>query len=172
VAIDGGGVPKAVTLTQHLLDLGYECLALLDSDEPPSPESVAKAEAAGATVLQWPDSCSTEERIFLDVPWHAVRALVAYAAECHTADSVLGRVNAACRAAQVTELADLTLPASVDSDALRALLGATAKAKKHSWFKTIDHGEHIATLIYPCLAEIAGKPFARYLRRLRVWIDG
>lgn len=172
VAIDGGGVPKAVTLTQHLLDLGYECLALLDSDEPPSPQSVARVEAAGGTVLQWPDNCSTEERIFLDMPWHVVRALVAYAAEFHTAESILGRINTACRAEQVAELADLTLPASVESEALRALLGATAKAKKHPWFKTIDHGEHIATLIYPCLAKIAGKPFDQHLRRLRVWIDG
>ena len=69
VTVDGGGVPNAVTLTQHLLDLGYECVALLDSDEPPSPESVAKVNAAGGTVLEWPDNCSTEERIFLDVPY-------------------------------------------------------------------------------------------------------
>jgi hypothetical protein len=172
VAVDGGGVPNAVTLTQHLLDLGYECVTLLDSDEPPSPESVAKVNAAGGTVLEWPDNCSTEERIFLDVPWHVLRALVAYAAESHTADGVLTRINATCVAAQVAKLADLTLPASLDSDILRAILGATAKMKKHPWFKTIERGEHIATLIYPCLDEIERKPLALYLRRLRAWIDG
>jgi hypothetical protein len=172
VAIDGRGVPNAVTLTQHLLDLGYECLALLDSDEPPSAESVAKVKAAGGTVFEWPDSCSTEERIFLDVPWHIVQALVSYAAEVHTADSILMRINAICRAEHCAELADLTLPASLDSHTLRALLGAAAKAKKFPWFKTIDYGEHIAALIYPCLAEIAGTPFARHLRRIRTWIDG
>jgi len=172
VAIDGGGVPKAVTLTQHLLDLGYECLALLDSDEPPSPESVTAVEAAGGIVLQWPGSCSTDERIFLDVPWDVVRALVSYAAECHTSDSVLARTNATCRAAGVAELANLALPASLDSNALRAVLGATAKAKKNAWFKTIDHGEHIATLVYPCLNQIAATPLAQNLTRLRAWVDG
>jgi putative ATP-dependent endonuclease of the OLD family len=172
VAIDGGGIPKAVTMTQHLLYLGYECLALLDSDEPPSPESVAKVEAAGGLVLQWPGNCSTDERIFLDVPWEVVRALVGYAAECHTTESVLSRTNAACRTAQMPELTDLTLPAALDSIALRALLGATAKAKKNAWFKTIDRGEHIATLIYPCLNQIADKPLAQYLKRLRAWVDG
>jgi hypothetical protein len=172
VAIDGRGVPNAVTLTQHLLDLGYECFALLDSDEPPSPESVAMVEASGGTVLQWPDGCSTEERIFLDAPWNVVRELVAYAAELHTADSILSRINGACRTKGVSELADLTLPASIESNSLRALLGATAKAKKVPWFKTIDYGEQIAALIYPCLSEIAERPLARYLRHLRVWIDG
>jgi hypothetical protein len=170
VAINGRGVPNAVTLTQHLLDLGYECLTLLDSDEPPSPESVAKVEATGGTVLQWPDGCSTDERIFLDVPWNVVRALVAYAAELHTADSILSRINGACRAKGVSGLTDLTLSASIESNSLRALLGATAK--EFSWFKTIDYGEQIATLIYPCLSGIAEKPLARYLRHLRVWIDG
>jgi hypothetical protein len=172
VAIDGGGIPKAVTMTQHLLDLGYECLALLDSDEPPSPESVAKVEGAGGTVLQWPGNCSTDERIFLDVPWDVVRALVAYAAECHTIESVLSRINVGCRTKQILELTDLTLPAALDSFTLRALLGATAKAKNNAWFKTIDRGEHIATLIHPCLEEIADKPLVQYLKRLRAWVDG
>jgi putative ATP-dependent endonuclease of the OLD family len=68
VAINGDGVPKAVTLTQHLFDLGYECLALLDSDAPPSTQSVKDAEIAGGTVLMSPDSCSTDECLFLDFP--------------------------------------------------------------------------------------------------------
>ena len=170
VAIDGGGVPNAVTLMQHLLDLGYECLALLDTDEPPTPASVTKAQEAGGTVLLWPGSCSTDERIFLDVPWETVRALVTYAAECHTADSILATTNAACKVALIPEIADLTLPQLLESDALRAVLGATAKKK--GWFKTITHGEHIATLVYPCLDQISAKPLAQHLSTIRAWVDG
>jgi hypothetical protein len=170
VAIEGRGVPQAVTLTQHLLDLGYECLALLDSDKPTSRESVTKAEAVGGIMLEWLDSCSTEERMFLDVPWDIARALVEYAAECHTADSVLATTNAACQAKKVAELADLTLPTPLDSAALRGVLGHTAK--KYEWFKNIDRGEHVATLIYPCLEKISSKPFAKHLRRVREWVDG
>ncbi len=169
VAIDGGGVPRAVTLAQHLLDLGYECLALLDTDEPPSAASVSKAEAGGGTVLLWPGNCSTDERIFLDVPWDTVRALVAYAAECHSADSVIATTNAACKAAQIPSLIDLMLPASLESDGLRAVLGATAKKK--AWFKGITYGEHVATLIYPCLDKISAKPLAQHLSTIRGWVD-
>ena len=170
VAVDGGGVPKAVTLMQHLADLGYECLALLDSDKPPSPESVKKVEVAGGVVLQWPDACATDERIFLDVPWDVARALVGYAAECVTEDAILACTKAMCLTSQVAELPDLTLPASLDSPKLRAVLGAVAK--KHSWFKDIERGEHIATLIYPCLDQIAAKPLGLGLKRLRAWVDG
>lgn len=172
VAIDGRGIPEAVSVTQHLLNLGYECLALLDSDESPSPESIAKVESVGGIILQWPGNCSTEERIFLDVPWDVVQALVAYAAECNTADSVLARANALCRLQQIPELTDLALPDTLDSIELRSLLGKTAKAKKNAWFKTIERGEHVATIIYPSLYQIAEKPLAQHLRRARAWIDG
>ena len=172
VPIDGRGVSSAVTLTQHLVDLGYECLTLLDTDKPASPQSVANARAAGAIVLEWPDKCSTEERIFLDVPWKVVRALVEYAVECRSKDSVLTIINAICRKSDIAELIDLTLPDSLDSLAFRAVLGLASKEKDKEWFKTIDRAEHVATLIHPCLEQIAAKPLAEFLGRIRVWVDG
>ena len=172
VAIDGGGVPAAVTLTKHLQDLGYECLALLDSDEPPSLDAITAAEAAGAVVLLWPDTCSTEERIFLDVPWSIVRDLIAYAASCHTAESIIARINAQCAQAGLSALPDLSMPATLDTPAFRRLLGSTAKAKKKAWFKSIDHGEAISAVVHPCLNQISTTPLAIGLQRVRDWIDG
>jgi hypothetical protein len=169
VAIDGGGVPKAVTLTQHLLDLGYECLALLDSDEPPTRASVAQVMEAGGLVLEWEGACSTDERIFRDVPWTIVRALMAYAAQCRGLDSVLATTKATCRTMSVPEIADLSLPDAQESDTLRAVLGKTAKDK--AWFKSITHGERVAALIYPCLDRIATKPLGKHLATLRAWVD-
>ena len=172
VAIDGRGVPEAVTLTKHLQDLDYECLALLDSDEPPSPSAVADAEAAGAAMLLWPGGCSIEERIFLDVPWSTVRDLVAYAASYHTAESILTRINAQCAEAGVAALPNLALPVTLDTPAFRRLLGTTAKSKKRPWFKSIDHGEVIAAIIHPCLSQIPTTPLRVGLQRVRDWIDG
>lgn len=169
-AIDGGGVPNAVTLTQSLLDLGYECLALLDSDKPPSRESVAKAEAAGGVVLEWGDACSTEERIFRDVPWATVDALVGLAIQCSTEDSILTTFRATCKAMKIAEPTDLSLPDSFDTSPYRAALGLTAREK--SWFKTIPRGERLAVLVYPCLKDIPTTPLARHLAQLRAWVDG
>ena len=160
------------TLTKHLQDLDYECLALLDSDEPPSPSAVADAEAAGAAMLLWPGGCSIEERIFLDVPWSTVRDLVAYAASYHTAESILTRINAQCAEAGVAALPNLALPVTLDTPAFRRLLGTTAKSKKRPWFKSIDHGEVIAAIIHPCLSQIPTTPLRVGLQRVRDWIDG
>lgn len=170
VVVDGGGVPNAVTLAQHLQDLGYDCLALLDSDEPPSAITVAKLKEAGGQVLEWPGDCSIEERIFLDVPWNTVRELIAYAAECHSADSIMATVNSRCSHAKLPALIDLELPIQRDSHELRAVLGFVAN--KRSWFKNMTCGEHLASLIYPCLDQIAAKPLARHLTTIRGWIDG
>lgn len=172
VAIDGRGVPEAVTLTKHLQDLGYDCFALLDSDEPPSRSAVADAEAAGAEMLLWPDVCSTEERIFLDVPWTIVRDLIAYAASCHTEESILTRINAECAKAGAPNLPDLSMPAGLDTRDFRRLLGKTAKAKNKPWFKSIEHGEAIAAIIHPCLGQISTTPLAVGVQRVRDWIDG
>ena len=170
VAIEGHGVPAAVTITQHLQDLGHECFALLDSDQPPSADSIAAAEKAGAIVLLWPDACSTEERIFLDVPWSVLRALVAYATSSHTYDSVRAAINAHRKEAELEELPDLSLPTVFDTTRFRRDLGKIANAK--SWYKKIEHGEAIAQIIFPCLAGIANKPLEIGIRRVREWIDG
>lgn len=171
VAIDGGGVPAAVTLTKHLQDLGYECLALLDSDAPPSLADVTAAETAGAVVLLWPDVCSTEERIFLDVPWSVVQDLVAYASSCHTADSIIAGINARCAQLGFAALLDLSMPKTLDTLPFRRLLGVAAKANRKAWFKSIDHGEAIAGIVYPCLNQIATTPLAVGIQRVRDWID-
>lgn len=169
VAINGGGVPQAVTLTQHMQDLGYECFTLLDSDVPPSADIVTRAERAGAILHIWPGQCSTDERIFLDVPWATIRALVAFAADHHSADSVLASTNNELAARRLPAIPDLALPSALDGLEFRRALGATAKRK--SWFKKIELAEAITPLIYACLPEIAHTPLAIGIQRAREWID-
>ena len=170
VAIDGNGKDNAPQLAEHLLDLGYEVLLLLDSDEPPNPAALQRAQSKGAVFLQWPDICSTEERLFRDLPWQGVQKAVAYACECGNADSVLALLNNTLKANQLDILADLTLSASLDSLAFRTALGKTAK--KESWYKDIAKGEGLGEIIAPYLSAISGTPLAKMISELRRWIDG
>lgn len=170
VAIDGGGVPNALSLTQSLANLGYECLTLLDSDEPPSDALLAKTRAAGAIVLEWGDDCSTDQRVFRDVPWSTVQDVVALAIRCEGADSVLATTSAACKGMSIAAPEDLSLPPTMNTPEFRAALGRAAR--KHAWFKTIARGEHLGKVIYPCLSVIAATPLAQHLTRLRAWVDG
>ncbi|MEQ7154293.1 ATP-dependent nuclease [Brevundimonas aurifodinae] len=170
VAVDGGGVSKALALARHLSDLGFDCLAVLDSDEPPSPETVLAVEAAGGVVLIWPDDSATDERLFLDLPWAGVVSLLQYASSCSSQASVVDATNAALLKAGLAAIVDLDVPSARDCPEVRTVFGRAAKAK--AWFKTIEHGEAVAAIVAPLLAQSPTTPLASHLRTLREWIDG
>ena len=81
VTIDGTGNSSALIIAEHLLDLGYKVLALLDSDKKAPANLVDAVKGKGGIVFEWPEDCSIEERIFLDVPWDTVIGLVRIAEE-------------------------------------------------------------------------------------------
>lgn len=167
-AVDGGGIPKALTFALHLLNLGYEVLALLDTDQPPPDAFLDNLTEQGAKVLLWPGGCSIEQRIFLDVPWETVDQLLGYAAECVSGQAILDHINATLPPG-MTKLAALPIPEGVRTDQLRGVLGKAAKEK--GWFKTIEYGERVGELIYPVLANVPDKPLATVLAQARHWID-
>lgn len=169
IAVDGGGNTSAPVLAEHLLDLGYEVFLLLDSDEEPKPELAECVEKKGGSVIKWPDACSTEERIFQDVPWQTVIALVKFAEECFGATSVRTNINNEYKARSLPEIADLALPIDLDTVEHRSVFGTVFKNK--SWFKDITKGERLAEIIAPCLDQIPDKPLAKTITGLRQWVD-
>lgn len=171
IAIDGGGNSKAPVIAEHLLDLGYEVFLLLDTDKASPADLINSVKEKGGTVFEWPDASSTEERIFLDVPWNTVIELVKFAEECEKSDSVRDNINNACKAQSLTEISDLTLPKSLDTNNFRRVLGTAAKNDSRPWFKDIARGERLAEIIAPCLDKIPGKPLAKTISSLRQWVD-
>jgi putative ATP-dependent endonuclease of OLD family len=171
IAVDGGGKDKAPFLAQHLVDLGYSVFLLLDTDVALNDEAIKAAIDKGCAVAKWPDNCSTEERIFVDLPWEAVRELVAYAVECVGDDSVLAITNNTLKMLELSQITDLTLPQTLNTHQFRRALGIAAKSKGGSWFKDISRGEKVAALIAPRLNEITETPLAATLSALRSWVD-
>lgn len=143
-----------------------------DTDQKADAARVEGIREAGGTVHEWTGDCSTEERIFFDVPWATVVALVNLAAECVTADSVLYNINQICSARGLESLADLTLPSALDTAAFRGALGKAATNESNSWFKDITRGERVGDLIGKCLETIPATPLAQGLASLRQWVDG
>lgn len=141
VSVNGGGNSSAPMLAEHLLDLGYKVALILDSDKPADAATLARVKNKGGEVFEWPDTCSTEERIFLDVPWETVKILVEYAVELKGMDSVRDCINHHVRAKGLNTIEDLTLPDSLENPEFRRVIGITAKQKSQEWFKDIDKGE-------------------------------
>jgi len=169
VAIDGGGKDKAPQIAEALIHLGYHAALLLDSDEEPNEVLVSRVREAGGTVLQWDGKCSTEERMFLDLPWAAVVKLVETATEFRGKESVMAHLNNAWKAMGRTELRDLGLPPTLDSVEFRRALGLAAK--KGSWYKDISRGEAVADIIAEELTEVPGAPLALCITAVRRWIN-
>ena len=169
VAVNGSGKDSAPMIAEHLCDLGYDVLLLLDSDEPPNPAAMERAIAKGASCLQWPGQYSTEERLFIDLPWDGVTAAVQYASECASTDSILSGINNTLKAMKIDHVGDLALPAWRDEPNFRLALGKTAK--RDSWFKDITRGEGLAEIIANHFPQNDATPFATIISDLRKWID-
>jgi len=171
IAIDGGGIPEALNIAEHLLDLGYEVALLLDTDKAPPEDQIACVQTKGGTIFKWQDTSSTEERIFLDVPWETVFALVKLAEKNVGSDSVRAQINNACKARSLSEITDLVFPNSLDTNNFRRALGMAAKNDRRAWFKDITRGERLAEIVAPCLDKIPEKPLGKIITNLRQWID-
>jgi putative ATP-dependent endonuclease of the OLD family len=167
--VDGGGNTKSLIFAEHLRDLGYEVFVLLDSDQPVDAAEVARMKQKGATVYEWPDACSIEERIFLDVPWEAVGTLIKFAEECMGPASVKDSINNACKTAGIAAIADLALPVALDSPQLRRAIGKAADTK--DWYKDIARGERLAEIVMAASGKMANKPLTIMFTFLRQWID-
>jgi len=172
IAIDGEGNTKAPVIAEHLADLGFSVFLLLDTDEEPDTDTVERVAAKGGSICQWQDECSTEERIFLDVPWDIFGVLVKFAEECVGSDSVKDKINNVCKERGLAEIQDLTLPEALDNDVFRRAVGVAARNKSNPWLKNITRGEQLAEIIAPCLDQIPDKPLAIAIKEIRQWVDG
>jgi AAA15 family ATPase/GTPase len=156
VAIHGDGKDDAPEAAESLLDLGYAIALLLDADKEPNAETLARVKAKGGVVIQWEGSCSTEERVFLDLPWAAVIKLIHFAEGAFGGDAILAHINNACADASLPQITDLSLPSTLDTEPFRRALGRAAKKK--GWFKAIDRAEAMAAIIAEHLHLIPRKP--------------
>ena len=170
VPINGEGTDAPQT-SLTLLCLEYEVFLLHDTDIAPSQDLIERVKQEGGNVEGWEGNCSTEERIFLDVPWDTACKLLDYARECKGDDSVLDGIKKATGTFTSSIITSLDHSAWVESVELRQILGRAAKAKKTSWFKDVTSGECLGSIIGPCLEKIPNSPLVASLKRLRDWVD-
>lgn len=175
VVVDGGGKDKAPILAKHLLSLGYGCLVLLDTDQPVSEDDKKEIRKLGGIVKEWPEKCDVERRIFLDVPWNTAKQLIDYAIQEVTEDRVVDNLQKTAEP-NVLRFDRAALDALDDTENNRKWLAkaATLKTGKSdkSWFKNMERGEQLGSIIHPCLNEIAAKPLGVIIQEIRNWVDG
>lgn len=177
--IDGGGRDPSVELGVHLAQLGYGVCLLLDTDKPISAKQREDLTAAGCIVVEWPDSSSTESRVFCDLPISGVHAIVSWAIESLGEQAVVKNLNETKEDGQA-DWSSVDLGTIEDNAGHRQHFAKAAECEKKkpdgktthkAWFKSIYGGEAIGNIVFDHYAEVEPTPTGVTLNVIRKWVD-
>ena len=118
---------------------------------------------AGIEVFDCEQGHAIENQVFKDLPWDAIRELISYEEKKSLEKAVKDSVNSRCTESLTTNWQE------TDSAAKREALGKTAKDMR--WFKRIDHGEYLGTVVFKYFKEIQNIKLGKQLIDLSKWID-
>lgn len=170
IAEGNGNQAPAIALT--LASLGYQTALYRDSDAALKPEEVAGLDGCGVTVFEYGGTLNTEQALFYAASDELVQALLTFAREVHSADSV-----DSCVANKIDDLDLATIRLNFDIwELLSALTGVQLReaiaevALKKKWFKEQRLGRAVAPIVWRIANENAGSPLATTLAQAEAWL--
>ena len=157
--VDGNGGDRAIKLAMHLNTCGYEVCVLMDSDVEFDNKNKEDLLALGITVFDWDLNNSIEEQIFIDVDTTVAEKILSL---------VIDENNIVEKHKKLNFGDDVC---HIEDGVLKLKVGLSAEQKKHigtvaknantkkstnetSWFKRIDHGEDLGTIIFSVYDQI------------------
>lgn len=170
IAEGNGAQAPAIALT--LAELGYTVAVYRDSDAAMKADEAAGLAAAGIPVLEYGGGLNTEQAIIYAASDEMVQALLAFAREEHTADSV-----DSCLDNKIADLDVATIRLNFDAWKLfTELNGAQLReaiadvAHKKKWFKEQRLGRAVSPLAWRIAEADPGSPLAIALSRAEAWL--
>ena len=172
VPVDGNGTyaPKHAL---HLRNLGYDVCYFADGDREdlnPNNETLSKS---GVKVILWSENFCTEQRFCHDLIWEALQLFVNLAIEIKGEQIILPATAAKlkCKPAQLTHSIDDWLKAGFTQVDIRDSLSLAARndSEGGNWFKRIDSGELLGSLVYSYLDKIKGTDTQVKIELLKEW---
>lgn len=171
-AIAEGNGAQAPAIALSLAGLGYKVALYRDSDTELTPAEARNLDLANIPVFEYGNDLNTEQAIFYSASDDSVQALLAFAREEHTADSV-----DACLANEIDDLGVAGIRLDFDAwEILSALNGqqlreAIAKvALKKRWFKDQRIARAAAPLVWRVACEAPESPLATALFAAEAWL--
>lgn len=172
IAEGNGAQAPAIALT--LSALGYQVAVYRDSDAAMKAEDAAALAAAGIPVFEYGGALNTEQAIFYAASDEMVQALLNFAREEHSADSV-----DSCLESKIADLDLATIRldfnawelfSDLDGAQLREAIAEVALKKK--WIKEQRLGRAVAHLVFQIAAADAASPLAMALSQAEAWLYG
>lgn len=142
---------------------GFEVCLFCDSDDDGINSKKVELRNAGIKVVDCEQGNAIENQLFKDLPWDAIRELIVYEEKELSEEVVKDSVNSRCTESLTTNWQE------TDSATKREALGNTAK--NNGWFKRIDHGKYLGTVVFKYFREIQYTMLGKQLIDLSKWID-
>ena len=147
--------------------LGLDVCVFSDSDNDSVNQGKELLKQNGIEIFDWDEGNSTEQQVFLDLPWEAVKELISFAEEECSESSVRDSVSAQLNMSS-NQLGDDWK--EQDTPEFRDALGNAAKTNK--WFKNISKGGFLGFIIFKYFGQMdAEKTLKKQLQNLSNWVD-
>ena len=171
--VDGGGNAWALKRAKELRELGYDVSLFMDSDAIECNGEADDLKKTGIEVIRWRNNVSTDQQVFLDMPWPAIHELIKLAVSYKGEESVLSSIKLGLSLIGKTD--NLNVDEWHFDDRQqgegRTILGEIAK--KNSWYKNIDQGEGVGQIIMKYYDPAgATTDLVRVVTELKQWIYG
>jgi putative ATP-dependent endonuclease of OLD family len=164
VFVYGGGhsfSERAMTLNE----LGLDVCVFCDSDDDNLSPTKEDLKSKDIAIFDCESKNSIEDQVFNDIPWESIKKLIDHRIHLTKEKKVIDSVS---------NKFGKTLPSDwrkIEPPNLRKALAESSKVKKKEWFKRIDHGEYLGSVIFEIFDEIKEKSLGKQIEKLSCWID-
>ena len=163
IRFDDGTGSNVIDYCKGFKNSGFEMCLFCDSDDDGINSKKVELRNAGIKVVDCEQGNTIENQLFKDLPWDAIRELIVYEEKELSEEAVKNSVNSRCTESLTTNWQE------TDSATKREALGNTAKDK--GWFKQIDRGEYLGTVICKYIDKIEDKTLGKQIKKISDRID-
>lgn len=149
-----GGASRIKAVCNQLLALGYHTAVLCDNDAPTqiTVKDIQELQNAGAHICQWATNNSTENQLFIDIPWECLPELLKTICACHDTLELSTVIDVIIKEPRVQGLQLRNDPDFwPENQILRQVIGDLAK--QYNWIKRIDYAQGVFEYALPYLTE-------------------
>lgn len=163
--VDAKGVNQIYGRANAFRSLGYRVAVLRDDDAQPEAADEENFIAGGGALFKWRPGCALEDELFRGLGDQGAQKLLGRAVELLDADLVGEHIQSASGGQHTYAACVFGLSAE-----LRSTLGAAARSKRGSWFKSVTKMEDVTRdILLPHLAD-ADETLRGTISGLEAWM--